>query len=55
MQTPLKTKMFIVLLLMSLTLAQGYAIHTCHSVYQSLTDRNDYINFMMNDYLKYYP
>lgn len=55
MQMSLKTNLFIILLLISLTLAQGYAVHICQSTYQSLTEKSSYTGLMMNDYLKYCP
>lgn len=55
MQTPLKTKLFFTLLLISLALAQGYMVHACQSIYQSLTEKNSNADLLMNDYLKYYP
>ncbi|WP_156962031.1 hypothetical protein [Candidatus Paracaedibacter symbiosus] len=55
MHTPLKTKLFIVLLFMSLTLAQGYVAHASHLIYESLARKNNYAELMMSDYLKYCP
>lgn len=54
MQTPLKTKLFIIFLLLSLSLAQGYMAHASQSLYQSLAERNNCTELLMNDYLKYY-
>lgn len=55
MHEPLKIKLFITFLLLSLTFVQGYAVHASQSIYQSLAERSNYADFLMDDYLKYYP
>jgi hypothetical protein len=43
------------LLLISLTIAQGFVAHASQTMYKTLTENNNYAEFMLSDYLRYCP
>jgi len=55
MQTSLKAKLLAIFLLLFVTVAQGYAVHLSHTVYEPLSPHNNYANLLMVDYLRYCP
>jgi hypothetical protein len=55
MRSLLKTKLFAILLLISLTIAQGFVAHASQTMYKTLTENNNYAEFMLSDYLRYCP
>lgn len=56
MQRLLKTKLFAILLLISLTVAQGYVAHASQAIlHKTLAGNNQYTELMLIDYLRYCP
>lgn len=55
MRTSLKTKIFFVMLLISLALAQGYAVHASQAIYEARLSKTLGTDFFMSEYLKHYP
>ncbi len=55
MQYFVKTKLFAILLLIFLTIAQGLVAHASQTMYKTLTENDNYAAFMLSDYLRYCP
>lgn len=53
MKAPLKIKLFAALLVISLSLIQGYVTHASYIVYETLAQKHNYADLMLSDYLEY--
>lgn len=55
MKDSVKSRLYFVLLMMSLCLAQGYVVHASQSLYADLVEKRGYTPAFYRDYFQHYP